>query len=307
MVSLLSSRYRMSKRQIKDWFMDVYRMPMSIGSVSNMEHTVSKSLEDIYGSLHAGVKEEPVIHMDETGFRQSNRNGWAWLMSTPTQTCFKLAISRGRKVAREMVGDHNGHTYVTDRYSAYNWLPDKNRQVCWAHLKRDFKKISERPGIAGLIGKKLLKVYRKVFGFLKTEYDPDLPPHYKKQKKRVSYFRRKMMKLLQDAARCSHAPTARTCKNILECADSLWNFFEIKGVPPTNNHAERQLRPLVISKKLSFGTQSERGSRFIERIFSVVTTCRQQNIDILSLLAEAIRRNFIGSRMGCLEDILVTS
>lgn len=260
----------------------------------------------IYRSLHAGVQAEPVIHMDETGFRQSNRNGWAWLMSTPTQTCFKLAMSRGRKVAKELVGTHNEHIYVTDRYSAYNWLPDRNRQVCWAHLKRDFQKISERPGVAGLIGRKLLKAYRRVFKFYKTEYQPGASPLWKKQKKRVNYFRRKMMKLLDEGARCSHAPTARTCRNIMESADSLWNFFDLTNVPPTNNHAERQLRPLVISKKLSFGTQSDRGSRFIERIFSVTTTCRQQKKDILNLLAEAIRRNFLGSRMGSLDDILVT-
>ena len=76
----------------------------------------------------------------------------------------------------------------------------------------------------------------------------------------------------------------------LKSYDSLWNFFETPNVPPTNNHAERQLRPLVISKKLIFGTQSERGSRFIERIFSVIATAKQQKNDVLTVLMEAIHQ-----------------
>ena len=77
---------------------------------------------------------------------------------------------------------------------------------------------------------------------------------------------------------------------------NLWHFFEIKEVPPTNNHAERQLRPLVISKKLTFGTQSDRGSRFIERIFTVIITCKQQGRNALNFVAEAIQKNLLGEK-----------
>ena len=91
-----------------------------------------------------------------------------------------------------------------------------------------------------------------------------------------------------------HAQTMRTCKNILDFAGSLWHFFEVAGVPPTNNHAEQQLRPLVISKKLTFGTQSERGSRFIERIFTVTTTCKQQDRDTLAFIIDSVQKFFMG-------------
>ena len=181
------------------------------------------------------------------------------------------------------------HIYVTDRYSAYDFLPDKKRQVCWAHLKRDFQKISERPGVPGMIGKKLLKAYERLFKFWKTEYDQNLLS-FKKPRKRLRYFKARLLRYLRKGAQCKHKTTARTCINILESYDSLWNFFEKPNVPPTNNHAERQLRPLVISKKLTFGTQSERGSRFIERIFSVITTCKQQKNDVLTVLMEALHQ-----------------
>jgi transposase len=92
---------------------------------------------------------------------------------------------------------------------------------------------------------------------------------------------------------CGYEKTARTCENILRLQNSLWRFFENKNIPPTNNHAERQLRPLGISKKLSFGTHSERGSRFIERIFTVITSCKQQGLDSLAFIIEAIQYFFL--------------
>lgn len=289
MVSLLTSKYRLSKRLVHDWFSDVYQMPVCLGSVSNIEHTVSQSLELAHDKIKAQVQATPVIHLDETGHKECYQNGWAWVMSTQDATYFKLERSRGRKIAKGLIGDFRNHIYVTDRYSAYDYLPDKNRQVCWAHLKRDFQKISERSGIPGRIGKKLLKAYERLFKFWKTEYDPNMLS-FKKPKKRLRYFQAKLLRHLRNGARCAHKPTARTCSNIWESVDSLWNFFEIPHVPPTNNHAERQLRPLVISKKLTFGTQSERGSRFIERIFSVVATCKQQQNDILVFIMEALHQ-----------------
>jgi transposase len=264
MVSLLTSKYRLSKRLVHAWFADVYHMPISLGSVSNVEHTVSKSLERTHEAIKTQVQASTVIHLDETGHKECYQNGWAWIMSTQDATYFKLARSRGRKVAKGLIGDFQGHIYVTDRYSAYDFLPDRYRQVCWAHLKRDFQKISERSGVSGTIGKKLLKAYDLLFKFWKTEYDPAL----------LSFKK----------------PRKRTCTNILESYDSLWNFFEMPHVPPTNNHAERQLRPLVISKKLTFGTQSERGSRFIERIFSAIATCKQQKNDVLTFLMDALQQ-----------------
>lgn len=289
LVSLLTSKYRLSKRLVHAWFSDVYQMPLCLGSVSNIEHTVSQSLQEIHQYIKEQVQASTTIHLDETGHKECNKNGWAWIMSTLEATYFKLAPSRGRKIAKELIGDFRSHIYVTDRYSAYDFLPDKNRQVCWAHLKRDFQKISERPGVPGKIGKKLLKAYERLFKFWKTEYDSNMLT-FKKPRKRLRYFKARLLRHVREGMQCEHKATARTCTNIWESIDSLWNFFEIPNVPPTNNHAERQLRPLVISKKLTFGTQSERGSRFIERIFSVVATCKQQQKDVLNFIIEALHQ-----------------
>ncbi|KTD53809.1 Transposase IS66 family protein [Legionella santicrucis] len=118
--------------------------------------------------------------------------------------------SRGENIAKELIGDFREHIYVTDRYSAYDFLPDKNRQVCWAHLKSDFQKISERPGVPGGIGRKLLKTYECLFTFWKTEY-AQACSHLKKPRKRLHYFKAKLLRHLRQATRCpikqlEHAP-----------------------------------------------------------------------------------------------------
>lgn len=293
MLSLLTSKYRLSKRLVKEWFHDVYKMPICVGSVSNIEYTVSQALKPIHEETFAIVQQEKVVHVDETGHKECNKSGWAWIASTSQYTYFTLNRSRGKKVAKELIGDFQDKIMVTDRYPAYDYLPAKNHQICWAHLKRDFQKISEREGAAGRIGRKLLRTYEQLFCFWKTEYQDDMKLN-KKQKKRLRYFKGKMMKWLAAGAYCGHDKTGRTCKNILDVEQSLWQFLEVKNIPPTNNHAERQLRPLVISKKLTFGTQSERGSRFVERIFTVVMTCRQQGLNTLAFIVDGVQKYFLG-------------
>lgn len=137
-----------------------------------------------------------------------------------------------------------------------------------------------------------MKAYEQLFHFWKTD-----GPRYQlisnKQKKRLRYLKNKLRKALIAGTHGGHEKTQRTCGNILGFTHSLWRFLEVPGVPPTNNHAERQLRPLVISKKLTFGTQSERGSRFIERIFTVAMTTKQQGRDLLAFLTQALQHYFL--------------
>jgi len=293
MLSLLTSKYRLSKRLVQSWFQDVYQMPIALGSVSNVEQTVSQSLKAIHEEVFTAVQAEKIIHVDETGHKECNRSGWAWIASAPQYTYFMLNKSRGKKIAKEIIGEHHGRMIVTDRYSSYNYLPSENHQICWAHLKRDFQKIAERPDKPGRIGNNLLKCYRLLFGFWKTAYKQGTEL-CKKQAKRLRRFKNRMLRWLVIGTECGHPRTARTCENILRFQHSLWHFFDNHDISPTNNHAERQLRPLVISKKLTFGTQSNCGSRFIERIFTVVTSCKQQGRGALSFITEAVQNAFSG-------------
>jgi transposase len=295
MLGLLTSKYRLSKRLVQSWFKDVYQLPVSVGSVSNIERTVSQSLEVIHQEVLGAMRTEKLVHVDETGHKECNKSGWAWIMSSLRYTYFHLNPSRGKKVAKELIGNHQGRMIITDRYGSYNFLPQENHQICWAHLKRDFQKIAERGGASGRIGKRLLRTYSQIFHFWKTDYQEG-SMRTSKQRKRLRYLKNKLLKWLARGAACEHKRTARTCENILDYQGSLWHFFESRDIPPTNNDAERSLRPLVISKQLTFGTQSNRGSRYIERIFTVTASCKQQGRDVSAFIVEAIQKYFLGEK-----------
>lgn len=290
LVGLLTTKFRLSKRLAVDFFKQTFGLNISLGTISNTEEIVSKSLEPFYAVVEQKIKSAKIVHVDETSHKQKHKNGWAWVMSTLDATLFALRRSRGRKVATNLIGSYFDRTFVTDRYVAYNYLPDTNRQVCWAHLKRDFTKISERKGPIGRIGTQLLKYHNKIFHLWKTEPITRRLQH-KKTMQWFRRFQRKMLYFLEAGSNCGHKQTQNTCKNLLHIWHAIWTFW-YTHVPPTNNQAERQLRPLVISKKLTFGTQSDRGSRYIERMFTAVMTCQQQKLGLLNLVLDSVEDFF---------------
>lgn len=292
-ISLLTSKFRLSKRQALSLLRDFYDIPISVGSISNIEHRVSTAIEPAHKEIRETLSSEKVVHIDETGFKQSNRNGWAWLLTSKQHSFFKLDFSRGKKVAKLLIGDFNARTIISDRYPAYDYIPERSHQVCWAHLKRDFQKIAERGGISGVIGRKLLKHYGRIFAYWKATLEKEYSDDKRTRKKR-EYLKRTMRKELRRGFECDHKMTSRTCRKILDVGESLWLFLGDKLVPATNNLAEQQLRPLVIAKKLSFGVKSERGARFIERIFSITATFQQQQKNPLVWLQTTINNYFDG-------------
>lgn len=295
LMSLFRSKYRLSKRQVKQLMQDLYGLPISLGSVSNAEARVSEAIKNAHEEVGDAVQTGVLpINVDETGFKQCNKSGWAWILANKDCTYFYLSPSRGKKIAKHLLSPilSKAHSMViSDRYPAYNFIPEDKHQVCWAHLKRDFQRISEREGAAGKIGIKLLKYYRLLFKFWKTD------GHTRwwfagKLRKRRKRWCNKLLQYLRRGANCGHSTTQRTCENILSHGNSLWNFFDNQRLEPTNNLAERQLRPLVIAKKLSFGANSLRGARFIERIFTVVMTCAQQRKNVIEYLNQSVANYF---------------
>ena len=293
-IALLTSKFKLSKRQALTLLKDFFQMPICVGSISNIEHRVSQSIESLHEQIKNHIDGSKVAHIDETGFKQNNCSGWAWVMANEYFSFFRLEYSRGKKIAKQLIGSFINRIIISDRYPAYNFLPSSCHQICWAHLKRDFQKISERPGIAGVIGRQLLHHYGKIFAFWKSSLQKGYHDD-KRTKKKRRRLKNGLIKELQFGSTCSHSRTARTCRNILAEGESLWLFLEDPAVPATNNLAERQIRPLVIAKKISFGVKSERGARFIERIYSLVLTCQQQNKDVLPWLQNSIAQYFTGN------------
>jgi transposase len=285
MVSLLSGRYHLSKRDTVDVMADFFQADVSLGSVPALEQRTSEAIRVPVDEAREYVKTQPVVHMDETGWREANQKAWLWVAATTLVTVFLIRRSRGGKVAREMLDEAFKGIVVSDRWSAYNWLLTILRQLCWAHLLRDFQAFVDRGGESQPIGEAILAQADLMFQWWHKIRDGTMSRATFQEK--MQPVQRKVGELLRQGTACNHSKTAGTCRDILKREEALWTFVRVEGVEPTNNLGERQVRPGVLWRKNSFGTQSEAGSRFAERIMTVIATLKQQHRNALDYLTEA--------------------
>lgn len=285
MVSLLSGRYHLSKRDAAEVMTAFFQAEVSLGSVPTLEQRTSEAIKEPVDEARAYVKRQPVVHMDETGWREANQKAWLWLAATTLVTVFLIRSSRGGPVAREILDPAFTGIVVSDRWSAYNWLLTLLRQLCWSHLRRDFQAFVERGGSSQSWGEDLLAQAHLMFDWWHKVRDGTMPRSTFQEK--MQPVQAKVGQLLRLGTTCSHPKTAATCRDILKREAALWTFVHVEGVEPTNNLAERLIRPGVLWRKRSFGTQSQAGSRFTERIMTVVATLKQQHRNVLEYLSEA--------------------
>jgi transposase len=284
-VALYTGSYRLSKRTTQQMMDEVFGVPMSVGTISPLEQATTAAVAVPVEEARSYVHEQAVAHLDETSWRQGGKRAWLWVAVTSFVTVFLVRMSRGGHVARELLGEEFSGILVTDRYSAYNWYPVRWRQVCWAHLLRDFEAMRDRGGCSEEIGDALLTQAHQMFTWWHRVRDGTL--------KRSSFrsamtpLRREVERLLEAGSRCGVPKTEGTCQDILKRREALWTFVQVEGVEPTNNTAERAIRPGVLWRKGSFGTQSAEGSRFVESMMTVVTTLKQQQRHVLEYLTAA--------------------
>jgi transposase len=284
-VSMASGVYRMSRRQVEEMMSDFFKVELSLGTVKNLEEDTSEALTGPVEEAKAYVKEQKQANIDETSWKQGTEKGWLWVMVTQWVAVFVIRLSRGSKVAKELLGEDFKGVVNSDRYSAYNWLPVKLRQLCWAHLLRQFQAYVDYGGQSAQIGQALLTETELMFAWWyklrqgeisRTEFQEIMKP-----------IRAEIVRLLKKGAAGAHQKTAGSCAHILKFKPALWTFIEKEGIEPTNNEAEREIRSGVIWRKTSFGSQSEAGSIFVERMLTVSATLKRQNRNVLDYLTEA--------------------
>jgi transposase len=186
-----------------------------------------------------------------------------------------------------MIDVEAGGVITTDRYGAYNWLTARRRQLCRAHLSRDFQAMVERGGESAVVGGALLKQGGRLYSLWHKVRDDGLSRE--RLAARMRAVRRKVQGLVEAGTRSEHKKTRRTCANILKMERSLWTFVRVAGVEPTNKEAERASRRAVLWRRKSFGTQSAEGSRFVGRVLTAVASLRQQGRNVLEYLAGVCR------------------
>ncbi len=283
--ALCTGAYRLSKRSAQRVLEDLFGLPMSLGTLSTLEAATAQAVAAPVEEARAYVQEQARIHLDETGWREGHERAWLWVAVTTWVTGFVVRLSRGGQVARELLGETFDGILVTDRWSAYNWYPVRWRQFCWAPLLRDIEAMIARGGCAQELGEALRSHARQMFHWWHRVRDGTL-----KRSSFRSYMspvRREVAWLLEAGSRCEEPKTAGVCKAILKQRQALWTFVHLEGVDPTNNTAERAIRPGVLWRKGSFGTQSAQGSRFVEAMMTVVATLKQQQRPVLEYLTAA--------------------
>jgi transposase len=298
-VGLLTGAYHVSKRTALEMMEALFGVKMSLGAVSNCEAVVGEALSAAVAEAHAWVQDQQAAHADETGWRLNRRLAWLWVMTTKMVTVFKVQTGRGREAARALLGTFGGVLH-SDRWAAYN-VHKGSRQLCWAHLLRDFVGISEGDGRTGRIGRRLVRRTKKVLKRWHKVRDGTWGRREFFEATR--YLRGQVEADLAAGAKSRHAKTAHMCRRILKFADGLWTFTRVEGVEPTNNAAERAIRPAVLWRKRSFGTHSERGSRFAERMLSTFMTLRQQRRPVVDYVREACQSFLQGRRAPSLLPI----
>jgi len=291
-LSVLSGAYRLSKRQVAQLCSDLLGLTISLGMIAKLERTTAAVLESPVAELAEQVKTVGSANIDETGWRENGRKAWLWVVVTAAGIVFRVARSRSGTVARDLLGAEPKPIVISDRFPGYEWINLKSRQICWAHLRRDMQAMIDRDGDGAEVGRRLLWQSSKLFESWHKVRDGTIRRSTFLQT--VAWLRPMARSSLESGAGCACPKTAPTCAELLRLWDCLWTFRRVEGVEPTNNAAERALRHAVIWRRISGGTASEAGSRFVERMLSTVATCRQQGRDVLGYLTECHRARLAG-------------
>ena len=279
LIGVLATRHHLTQFKIRDLLAQMMGLDFSVGAISQAHGKLAQALKAPVEEATHSLAQAPLVHMDETRYPREGSANWVWAAIQPNLAIFSVLPSRARYVIHDLIGTEPQGIVVSDRYAAYAYIDASQRQLCWAHLIRDFTRIAERPGQAGRIGAKLLACGYVLFrwranGKTACEFEP--------LQHRIRHA------LTRGAEQSQCRRTQATCQNLLKLWPALWSFVGNPTVPPTNNDAERAIRGIVLKRKISGPTRSKRGDEFIAHGFSVYESCRRQGRDLIDYMHQAV-------------------
>lgn len=290
LVSLLHGRFRLSVRETATVLEDVCGVPLSVGSVPAACAETAAALAEPYAAVETAVRTGDRVNVDETGWKQAGKRRWLWVAVGVVGTLFVVAHHRSRATLMALLGEGFGGIVGSDRYSAYSYLPLAQRQVCWAHLKRNFAAFAAWGGAVGPWGTETGALVERIFATWHQFRAGDLTrPSLQVAMQPLQAELRALLERGSDLS-----PPRALCQDLLALWPALWTFLTVEGVEPTNNTAEQGLRPAVLWRKGCFGAYSDAGNVFVERILTVAATCRQQQRHLLTFLTDAVQAHRAG-------------
>jgi len=292
LIGLLTGDYGISRRRTVRLLSDILGIDISLGALSEAEEKVSDALATPVEEASEHVAEQAIKHSDATSWREGNQSRTLWTVATAMATVFFITTDASMASLRGLFAKIKG-ILVSDRGKQFGFWAMDRRQICWAHLIRRFQGFFERKGHVGQLGERLLLCARAMMHHWHCVRDGTLSRRN---------FERLMVPLsavierhLENGVRLDIRGVSGSCRDILDHREALWTFVHVPGVEPTNNHAERELRAFVMWRKRSFGSNSERGCRFAERIMTVTHTLRKQKRHVLSFLTQACQASLLGN------------
>jgi transposase len=277
---------------------DLFGIRLSVGTVDAICQRASAALEEPHERLVASLLEEAALNVDETGWFRAGQERTLWTAASPAGAIFRIAEDRHLERLQELLGDYEG-IVCSDRWWAYEQLDPERRQVCWEHLKRDFRRHAEGSGEQQRFGEAGLALAGRLFQAWRA-----FQQHHNRRRlaRELTPIQTELRGLLEQAGRkSSYTRFHRVFANkLLKIWPALWTFTSLDGVEPTNNAAERALRGPVIQRKLSYGNQSEQGERFSERALSASVSCRLQGRSLFSYLTELLTAHARGDPLPTL-------
>jgi transposase len=298
-VVTMTARNRVSRRDMSELADELFGIGLAVGTVDAICQRASAALAEPHQRLVASVLEAGAVNIDETGWFRAGEGRTMWAAATPTAAVFRIAADRHRERLEELLGENFEGIVCSDRWWAYDHLDPERRQACWEHLKRDFRRHAEGLAEQKLFGETGLALTGRLF-----EVWHAFQEH--QDRRRLAREMQPIQSQLQTLLRRAGRKSKRTrfhrvfANNLLKIWPALWTFVSVEGVQPTNNAAERALRGPVIHRKLSHGSHSPEGERFIERALSASVTCRLQRRSLFSYLTELITAHARGDPLPAL-------
>jgi transposase len=292
-LSYLAGRHGISKRSIEEIAEDVFQAPIALGTVCNLEQEMSAALAAPHQEAIEAVRAAAVKSADETSWKRQGRLCWLWAAATTTVAAFVIHARRSRLGLITILGTEIQGILCSDRWGVYDCVPAARRQICWAHLKRDFQKIVDRGGPCSDMGRVGLKIVKKVFAAW-HEFKDGQCTRAQLEARLAPVMNRMNRALLEGAILADDKTVAAFCENVLALEPALWTFVTTEGVEPTNNFMERLMRLAVLWRRRSFGCASQAGCRFVERILTVVQTRKLQGRHVLDYLHDALHAHRTG-------------
>jgi transposase len=292
-VATLAVRNRVSRRDSCELVRELFGAELSTGSVDAIVSRAGGALAVPYDGLLRHVRAAPAVNIDETGWRLRGTQRTLWGLLSARAAVFRIGPDRHEREAKALLGAGFAGIACSDRWWAYNYLDPQRRQLCWAHLVRDFTAHSEGLAAQKEFGEACLTIAARLFeAWQEYRHDGDRA----RLLEQTDPLKEELRTLLERAARKSTKTKYHRlfAANLLKRWPALWTFTLVDGVEPTNNHAERGLRGAVIYRKLSLGSQSDHGERTIERLLSASVTCRLQRRSLFAYLTDLLSANIRG-------------